>query len=207
MNLRTAVLKNFGVAVMGLGSGFLGGVAHDRVQSGKDVMRAQRFEVVSGAGKILSYWGTDSNPLIPVTTPKGVILVFLDHEGVRRCEIGSQPGGFAPELKFYDRLGPSEVKTTNPVPQPRFSVALFDNDDPELAMRGRDDWRVTLGAEHGDVFDPGEDTWSLRIRGGATSEAIVTGYKSFTGRYGAGVLVRDLEHSWTMPPSTPQPRR
>ena len=200
--------------MVGIVSGFLGGVAHDRAQSGKDVVRAQRFEVVSGAGKILSYWGPDSNPLIPVTTQKGVILVFLDQASVRRCEIGAQPG---PELKFYDKFGPSDVKTANPVPQPRFAVGLFDNGDPELAMRSRDDWRVTLGAEHGDVFDPGEDTWSLRIRGGTTSEAIVTGYKTFLGRYGAGVLVRDLGHSWTMPTdlqsgsaeplSTPQPRR
>jgi hypothetical protein len=70
MNRKTAVLKNFGLAMVGLVSGFLGGVAHDQAQARKDVVRAQRFEVVSGAGKILSYWGPDSNPLMPVTAPK-----------------------------------------------------------------------------------------------------------------------------------------
>jgi hypothetical protein len=205
MNLRAAILKNVGVSLLAAGAGFLGSVIHDRgvihfwTRDSHEVFRAQRFEVVDHSGALLSYWGPDSNPQIPVSTPRGVILVFIDPKGVRRCEIGSRVGDFGPELKFYDESGPSEVEPRQSVPEPRFAVSLFYGDDPILAMRGRDAWRVLLGAEHGDAPSPSEDTWSLRIRGGDESYALLTGYKTYFGQYGAGVLLRDNAQSWSLP--------
>ena len=200
MNLRTAILKNVGVAAIAIAAGFFGSVIHDWTRVKHDVVRARRFEVVNGSGTIMSYWGPDANPQIPAATPKGVILVFIDPNGVRRCEIGSSPGDFGPELKFYGKLGPSEIRPQKYLPEPRFAVGLFAGDDPVLAIRGRDAWRITLGAEHGDAPDPSEDTWGLRIRGGATSSAGVTGYRTYFGQYTAGVWARDKGDSWSLPP-------
>jgi hypothetical protein len=199
MNPRTTILKNAAVTLIAATAGFFGSVIHDWTGDSHEVFRAKRFEVVDGSGAVLSYWGPDSNPQIPVTTPKGVILAFIDPKGVRRCEVGSQAGDFGPELKFYDESGPSEIKPRRSVAEPRFAVSLFYADDPVLAMRGRDAWRIELGAEHGDAPSPGEDTWSLRIRGGPASEAMVTGYKTYFGHYGAGVLLRDNAQSWSLP--------
>lgn len=207
MNLRTAVLNKVGVAVIAAGAGFLGSVIHDWTRSrtvaaatspAPDVVRAKRYEVVNGSGRVLSYWGPDSDPQIPAKTGRGVLMVFMDLNGTRRCQIGSRIGDYGPELLFYDKDGPSEGKRRQ-YTEPRFGVSLYDNEDAVLAMRNRSSWRILLGAEHGDAPDPSEDTWGLRIRGGATSEAGLTGYRTYFWQYTAGIWVRDKQESWSLP--------
>ena len=199
MNMMSAIRKNAVVAAVAIVGGFLGSAIHGWTQAKRDILRAKRFEVIDDSGTVLSFWGPETRAEIPATTPKGVMLVFRDPKGVRRCEIGARVGDFGPQLNFYDKSGPSEFKPSQFVPQPRFAVSLFYGDDPVLAMRGRDAWRVLLGAEHGDAPGPGEDTWSLRIRGGPASYALVTGYKTHFGQYGAGVLLRENSQSWSLP--------
>lgn len=187
------------VALVSACFGFLGSLAHDWVRSVQKVVRAERFEVVD-AGKLVSYWGPDSDPQMPASTPKGVIMVFMDLNGVRRAELGSSPGDNGPELRFFDHNGPSEARFRRVVPEPRFVVRLGYNDDPELGMRGPKDWRVTLGAAHGDMPDPAEDSWALHIRGGQTADASVVAGRSSSGQDGAGVRVRQNGKSWSLPP-------
>lgn len=200
-------IEKVGVAVIALAGGFLGGAIHDWVRGGSvraatssapEVLRAKRFEVISASGQTLSYWGPDSDRHIPASTPRGVLLVFMDAKGTRRCQIGSRIGDFGPELLFYDKEGPLPGDQRR-VSDPRFALELGYNDDPSLRMRNKNTWRILLGAEHGDAPDPSEDTWSLRIRGGQTSEAGVTGYRTYFGRYAAGIWVRDKEESWSLP--------
>ncbi len=204
---RTALLQRAGVAVIALVAGFLGGEVNDWMRgqgligsaSSPEVLRAKRFEVISASGQTLSYWGPDSDPHIPASTPRGVLLVFMDVKGTRRCQIGSRIGDFGPELLFYDKDGPLPGDQRR-ISEPRFSVSLGYNDDATLAMRNRDSWRILLGAEHGDAPDPTEDTWRLRIRGGSTSEAGITGYRTYFGQYTAGVWVSDNKaESWSLP--------
>jgi hypothetical protein len=198
MNLRTATIEKASVAVIALVAGLLGGVIHDWMRGGTvepaasstpDVLRAKRFEVISASGQTLSYWGPDSDPHIPASTPRGVLLVFMDVKGTRRCQIGSRIGDFGPELLFYDKDGPLPGNQRQ-YSDPRFAVGLGYNDDPALAMRNKTSWRILLGAQHGDAPDPSEDTWSLRIRGGQTAEAGVTGYRTYFGQYTAGLWDR-----------------
>jgi hypothetical protein len=195
--ISAAIRKNAVVAVVALTGGFVGSAVRDWVKSNSDTIQAKRFEVVAATGKVLSFWGPDADPQIPAATPKGVLLVFKDLNGTRRCQIGSRLGDYGPELLFYDPDGPSEGRRQ--YSEARFSVGLGYNHDAVLGMRNRTAWRVLLGAEHGDAPSPSEDTWGLRIRGGATSEAGVFGYRTYFGSYTAGVFVRDKEASWSMP--------
>ncbi len=206
MNLQTEIINKTVVAVIAVVAGLLGGVIHDLMRGGPvtaaasstpDVLRAKRFEVISASGQTLSYWGPDSDPHIPASTPRGVLLVFMDVKGTRRCQIGSRIGDFGPELLFYDKDGP--LSGDQHYSEPRFRVSLGYNDDAGLAMRNRDSWRIFLGAEHGDAPSPSEDTWGLRVRGGPTSEAGITGYRTYFGQYTAGIVVRDKEESWSLP--------
>jgi hypothetical protein len=199
MRLSAAIGRNAAVAVVAATGGFVGGAVHDWGKTAPDEIRAKRFEVVTTSGRVLSFWGPDADPQIPAATPKGVLMVFLDPNGVRRCQIGSSIGDYGPEILFYDANGPSETKRRE-YSEPRFGVRLGYNEDAVLGMRNRTSWRVLLGAEHGDAPDPSEDTWGLRIRGGGTSEAGVFGYRTYFGQYTAGVFVRDKGDSWSVPP-------
>jgi len=106
MNIGTGFQKNAMVAVVAVAGGYLGSVLHERISTNSGVLRAQRFEVVGSSGNILSYWGPDSNPQIPATTPKGTILVFMDLHGVRRFQLGSRVGDYVPEFQLYGEDGP-----------------------------------------------------------------------------------------------------
>ena len=196
------------VAAIALVAGFLGSLMHDWMRGGTvataasstpEVLRAKRFEVLSASGQTLSYWGPDSDPHIPASTPRGVLLVFMDTKGTRRSQIGSRIGDFGPELLFYDKDGPLPGDQRR-ISEPRFALSLGYGDDPGLAMRGKTSWRILLGAEHGDAPDPSEDTWGLRIRGGTTSEVGMSGIRTYFGQYTSGVLVRDKDESWSIPP-------
>ncbi len=196
------------MAAIALAAGFFGGLMHDWMRGGTvatavsatpEVLRAKRFEVLSASGQTLSYWGPDSDSHIPASTPRGVLLVFMDTKGTRRSQIRSRVGDFGPELLFYDKNG-SLPGDQHRLSEPRFSLSLGYNDDPGIAMRGTTSWRIFLGAEHGDAPDPYEDTWGLRIRGGTTSEVRMAGIRTYFDQYTSGVLVRDKEGSWSIPP-------
>ena len=80
-------------AVVALIGGFIGSAMHGWVKSNADTIQAKRFDVVATSGKVLSFWGPDADPQIPASTPKGVLLVFMDLNGTRRCKIGSSAWG------------------------------------------------------------------------------------------------------------------
>jgi len=130
MSIRTALQTHAAVAVVAICGGFLGATLHDWMKSAPANIRAKRFEVVGPTGKILSYWGPDSDPQIPAATNKGVLLVFMDPNGVRRCQFGASVGNYGPELLFYGKDGPSETRPQQYLPQPRFNIGLGYNDDP-----------------------------------------------------------------------------
>jgi hypothetical protein len=152
------------VAVVALGAGFVGSVARDWIATTPRTIRAKRFEVIGAADETLSYWGPDSDPRIPSTTPKGILLVFMDPSGSRRCQIGSRIGDYGPELLLYDKGGPSQVRRQEYVVDPRVSLTLGFNGDPLLAMRDHSTWRVFLGAEHGDAPSVRDDDWRIMFR-------------------------------------------
>jgi len=170
-------------------------------------IRAKRFEIVGPSGKILSYWGPDSDPQIPAATPKGVLLVFMDPNGVRRCQVGAGVGNYSPELQFYGKDGPSETKPQQYLPHPRFSIGLGYNDDPGLAMRDQSVERIVLGAVHGDAPGPSEDTWCLSLREPVTtlvrSRASLCAYRALDGTHGAETLIIDRDRRWSLPPQHP----
>ena len=192
------------VAVVALTGGFVGSAAHDWVKTTPATIRAKRFEVVTTSGKALSFWGPDADPQIPTATPKGMLLVFMDPNGVRRCQIGSSIGDYGPELLFYGKDGPSEARHQQYLPQPRFQIGLGYNEDPGLVMRDGTIERVLLGAVHGDAPGPSEDTWCLSLREPTStlvrSRASLCAYRALDGSHGAQVLITDRDHRWSLPP-------
>jgi hypothetical protein len=150
MDVKKTVQRYAVVLLLAVAGGFLGSSFHEWIRADSEVVRAKRYEVIGASGKILSYWGPDSNPSLPAETPKGIILVFLDADGVRRAQIGSGIGSYAPELLFYGREGRPENGAAGYSPEPRFRIGLGYNEDPFLTMRDRRARRVLLGAYHGD---------------------------------------------------------
>lgn len=203
IRLGSGIRNNAIVAVIALIGGFTGSAVHDRVRKASDAIQARRFEVVSASGKVLSFWGPDPDPQIPRTTPNGVLMVFMDSNGVRRCQIGSRIGDNGPELLFYGKDAPSERRQKY-LPQPRFAVALGYNEDPGLVMRDGTIERILLGAVHGDAPSPSEDTWCLTLREPTStllrSRANVCAYRAIDGSHGAQVLIIDRDKRWTLPP-------
>src|SRR5579872_2423485 len=85
-----AILSKMFTAAIALTAGYFGAAIRGWTNQNHDIVRAKRFEVINSSGNILSYWGPDSDPHIARSTPKGILLVFMDPKGTRRCQIGSQ---------------------------------------------------------------------------------------------------------------------
>jgi hypothetical protein len=187
IGIKTAIKKNAVVAVVAIGGGFVGSMIHDSFKISPTTIRAERFEVI-GAGRLLSYWGPDSDPQIPAETPKGSLMVFMDTSGTRRCQIGSRIGDYGPELKFYGKDAKARVE-----------LGLQVYDDPGLMFSNRNTWRVLLGAIHGDAPDPSEDSWGLRLRSENVRSSIGA-YRSYDGTYSASVDLADAQRRWSFPP-------
>jgi hypothetical protein len=191
-------MHHVSVAAIAVCGGFLGSTIHEWAKSSPTTIRARRFEVLSPAGATLSYWGPDNNPTIPAATPTGALLVFIDTNGIRRCQVGSRPGDFGPELVFYGKDGPSETRPSVYRSQERFSIALGSFEDPILSMHGHGLQRVSLGAIHGDAQpDPTEDQWGLSLRAGAVREgeprpgADIGFFRRWDGSYHSLVTLND----------------
>jgi hypothetical protein len=200
MDAIKCIQKYGAIFVIAVAGGFLGSSLHERVSPDSDVVRAKRYEVIGQSGKVLSYWGPDGDPRLQSGTPKGVLLVFMDPNGVRRAQIGSSIGSYAPELLFYGEQGPSESRPRETSPEPRFRIGLGYNDDPLLTMLDGRAQRVLLGAYHGDAPSPQEDDWRIAFisRTGAAAYVGTNGVNS--GRSQAFVTVRDDKGlSWSLP--------
>jgi hypothetical protein len=179
------------VAVIALGGGFVGSMIHDWMRTGSKAIRAERFEVVGTSGNVLSVWGPDSDPKIPSETPKGILLVFMDTNGKRRCQVGSSVGDYAPELNFY---GSDSAERVN--------LGLTEGEDPILMFRNAVTWRVMLGAMPGDVPSrESSDSWGLRLR---NMRSNIGAYAEPDGR--VFVVVRDEKgRTWSLPPHPGSP--
>jgi hypothetical protein len=192
MGLGPEIRKHVAVGMIAVFGGFFGSLLHGWMRPNLAAIRANRFEVVDTSGRVLSYWGPDRDPHIPAATRKGILLVFLDPDGVRRCEIGSRSGDYGPELLFYGKDGPSDVKPERYLSQPHFRAALGYNEDPILTMRGRGGSQVILGAIHGDAPSPSEDQWGLSLRAWTVPAGANIGFfRWWDGSYHASVAIRD----------------
>jgi hypothetical protein len=196
----SAVRMNAIVAATAIAGGFLGSTLHQWLRTGSNVIRAQRFEIVGSSGKILSYWGPDSDPQIPAATPKGTLLVFIDPDGVRRFQLGSRAGDYGPELQLYGKDGP-RAERLQYVPEPRLAIGLGYNDDPFLGMRDRRSWRIFLGGQHGDAPSLEDDDWGITFRSWTNAESYMGTHNVKSGKSQAFVSVRDGQgKTWTVPP-------
>lgn len=191
MGINAAVQKNVLVAVIALGGGFVGSMIHDGMRTGSKAIRAERFEVVGTSDKVLGVWGPDSDPRIPDDTQKGILLVFMDTNGKRRCQIGSRVGDYAPELDFY---GSDSVERVN--------LGLAAGEDPILMLRNAVTWRVMLGAIPGDASREPSESWGLRLRSGNVRSNIGA-YLRPDGTYRASVDITDEKgRTWSLPPDS-----
>jgi len=198
MDAIKGIQKYGAIFVIAIAGGFLGSSLHERVSADSDVVRAKRYEVIGQSGKVLSYWGPDSNPGLQSEIPKGVLLVFMDPDGVRRAQIGSSIGNYAPELLFYGRQGPSEGGPRSP--EPRFRIGLGYNDDPLLTMLDGRARRVLLGAYHGDAPSAQEDDWRIAFLSRTGAAAYLGTHGVNSGRSQAFATVRDDKGlSWSLP--------
>jgi hypothetical protein len=129
-------------------------------------------------------------------------LVFLDADGVRRAQIGSGIGSYAPELLFYGKEGPPEDDgAAGYSPEPRFRIGLGYNEDPFLTMRDRRASRVILGAYHGDAPGPEEDDWRIAFPSTTGAGAYMGTHGVNPGLSQAFATVRDDKgQSWSVPP-------
>jgi hypothetical protein len=59
MNFKPAVQKNALVTIVATVAGYFGSAIHGWTNPKRDVLRAERFEVVNGAGKVVSFWGPE----------------------------------------------------------------------------------------------------------------------------------------------------
>jgi hypothetical protein len=201
MSIRAGFQKNAMIAVVAVAGGYLGSVLHEWISANSGVLRAQRFEVVGSSGSVLSYWGPDSNPHIPAATPKGALLVFMDTEGVRRFQLGSRVGDYAPELQMYGKDGP-RAEAQQSVPEPRLLITLGYDDDPFSGMRDHQRLRVLLGAEHGDAPSIEEDDWGITFKSRTNAQSYLGTHGVNPEKSQAFVTVRDDQGNvWTAPPS------
>jgi hypothetical protein len=178
------------VAVVALCAGFLGSASYECLRAASGTVRAKRFEVVSPAGRLLSFWGQDDDPSLPATTPKGTLLVFMNAKGQRGAELGSVTGNNGPTLNFYDRTHRQRVR-----------LGLTQGDDPFLGFSSNArEGSVFLGSLHGDVWtDKPGDSWGLRLRSGNVRAAI-TAVEWSDGTNRAGVTVVDERGISVFPP-------
>jgi hypothetical protein len=175
-------LRTYGmVAVVALCAGFLGAASYEWVIGMPGTVRANRFEVVSPGGRLLSFWGKDDDPSIPASTPKGTLLVFMNAKGQRGAEFGSVTGNNGPTMNFYDRNHRQRVR-----------LALTQGDDPFLGFSSNErDGSVFLGSLHDDLWtDKPGDSWGLELRSGNV-RATLTAVEWFDGTNRAGVTVQD----------------
>ena len=195
--IQPALKRHIVVAILGIASGFLGSILHDLTSPRSTTVRAERFEVVERSGRVLSYWGPDSDRGISPTTPRGTLLVFLDSHSVRRLELGARTGDSSPQLLFYDKDGPPDAPKHN-VAQPRFSVDLGSTGSPVLIMRGGHGDRVTLGAHYGDVGWE-ELGWALSFRAWEPRATADIGYtRLHDGTYQSSVTLNNGQGKvWT----------
>lgn len=202
MNLKS-IQKNSVILLIAIAGGFLGGNMRDTISTRSEVVRAKRYEVIGASGKVLSYWGPDSDPLIPGATPKGMLLVFLDPDGVRRAQIGGSVGDYAPQLLFYAKGTPSEDGRGRFPVEPRLNVGLGHTGDAFLTMRDDKGVRVLLGADSGDVSNTQEDDWRLAFISRTGAVAYLGTHGEGSGKSQALVSVRDDNgQAKTFPPDS-----
>ncbi len=190
MNMRPVIIQKAGIAGIALVAGFLGSLVHDWVRDVtstrgvNEVLRAQRYEIVSRSGRVLSYWGPDDDPNIPASTPRGTLLVFMNEKWTKGGVFGSESGNNGPTLRFYDR-NQSE----------RVSLELRQGGDPLLAFNSTNRaGAVLLGAiDQSDLWtDKRGDSWGLRLRSG-NAQSIVFASEWTGGMPQSGVIVVGLQ--------------
>ena len=92
------------ILLLAVAGGFCGSSLHEWTKVDSDVIRAKRYEVVGQSGKILRFLGPGRQTRKSRRGPlEECSLVFMDPDGVRRAQIGSRVGDYAPELLFMER--------------------------------------------------------------------------------------------------------
>ena len=194
MRPRTLILHYLATAAIATPAGYLGGAIHSL--TGSAVVRAERFEVVTSWGRLVSSWGPEMITRFPRRDPaQQTTLVFFDRKKNRRCQLGLGPDDDNPELLLYGAMAARD---------PRCTLHLGDFDDPELFMTGRHSNGIFLGRFRAPGSGPrgsDENIWAISISGGPTAKARMMGYTDYRGRDTADITVTNQDQSWRLPPA------
>ena len=151
-------MESLRVMAIGLIGGFLGGMLSSKlatvrpVQAESSSVRAQRFELVDEAGKLISAWGRyDSDDA----------LIFFDEQGRQRAEFGFSRSSQTHMLIFRGADARLRVTLTSDL---RGKSALNLGDEERES-------RVLLGYIGDDSPSPNSDAWGLLLpKNGALSD-------------------------------------
>lgn len=169
------------LTTLALTAGYVGGSARGWLDHAPPIatVRARRFELVDGAGRAIAVLAP--NPTSLQAQSAGATLVIADPRGVRRCQLGFNPGDGGPFLRLYGSDGAKRV-----------DVGLGPYDDPVLTLRDGRKVRAVLGARHGDMPGPGEDNWSLSLYARKERAGADIGFFNWwDDTYHAGITLRD----------------
>lgn len=141
--------------VISLVAGFIGGVVGQRLSSTTEVqssvvVRANRFELLNGSGKTVSYWGFSSDF-------DRTVLAFQDPSGMERVRIGMTDRSRAPEWLITGHDG-----------RPRIQATVDGLNRPTIAMSDAITSRILLGSwRQSDVLgseSEGDSIWRFVFR-------------------------------------------
>jgi hypothetical protein len=192
MTLPRDLQRHAAVVVLATCGGYFGATIQEWTKAAPATIKARRFEVVGQAGNVLGYLGPASDTRVSDTTQRGLLLVFLDPSGVRRCQIGVSDGSYSPRLLFYGKDGPPDKPKPYDYSQPRLGIGLGWTDSPTLNMRGQAGDKVALGAIYGDVSGTPELGWGLSFRALKVSATADIGYARWLdGTYRSSITLND----------------
>jgi hypothetical protein len=148
-------VKTIFTVVISLVAGLIGGVVGQRITSNADVqssvvVRANRFELLNGSGKMVSYWGFSSDF-------ERTVLAFQDPSGKERMRIGMTDRSRAPEWVMAGHDG-----------RPRINAIVDGLNSPRIAMSDALTSRILLGTwRQSDALGAekeGDSVWRLVFR-------------------------------------------
>jgi hypothetical protein len=185
---RREIVKQVFVVIAALAAGFVGGILGTHWipirPSPEQVIRARAFELVDGAGNVISFWGIDKG--------EHTVLAFAS-QGVN-----PKVGGRAQRVDFRpdDPIGQlASVGEADDMPFVRFkgedgrdrmNLVISMTGKPLLLMGDEDGPRVGLGIRQSDTPGPQDNDWALefgpeRASIGMTGRRTQDGVRYFRG--------------------------
>jgi hypothetical protein len=162
---RRETMKQTILIVAALLAGFVGGVLGTRVEHTREqarpeqVVRARSFEMVDGAGRVISYWGIDKRD--------HAVLAFGSYWPPDKTGRGDGPPTLPPDDPDNQRvvvgvLADSpyvDLRGVDGKTRMRLNLSIYQK--PILWM-GDETWpRLWLGIQHSDTPGPEDNDWAL----------------------------------------------